>query len=501
IAEAVIGAVVQGVRAALENRGGKLIIFQTSLPTYGPGALKQREDSKLYGTDKERTLYAPQDDFYRNLGESCVDAGLSIDLFLFPNAYIDAATLGCLPSVTGGETYMYPGFNVQRDSAKLIGNIAKLVGRPFGYNALMRVRCSTGLRITEHLGNFHMKNSTDVELAGIDSEKAFGVLVRHDGKLDEKTEASFQVALLYTTADGFRRVRVHNFSTPVTTLMGNVFRWADMDTTINFLAKGAIAQGLTKPLKDVRDALTERCVKILSSYRKNCASSTAPGQLILPEAYKLFPCYALALLKSKPLRAARDINSDMRVYQMRLLNNMGVSESIAFLYPRMIPVHGLGEKHGTMDHTSRVFLPASIRVSYARLNPAGAYLLDNGESLYFWIGRDASSEFLSDVFGVSSLDEIDPNMRYLPELSSPINTKLRAIASYMGAQRSRYLNLIIVRQDREQSELDFSNQLVEDKNNDAMSYVDYLCAIHRMIQNDGTSRQDGSSGLWNPRMT
>ncbi|KAF9994612.1 COPII coat Sec23p-Sfb3p heterodimer component, partial [Entomortierella chlamydospora] len=278
ITEPVIGAVVQAVRMALENRGGKLIMFQTALPTFGPGALRHRDDSKIYGTDKEKTLYAPQDDFYKNLAESCVDAGLSIDLFLFPNAYIDVATLGCLSSITGGETYMYSNFNTAKDGVKLVGDIGRLVARPFGYNALMRVRCSTGLRIAEHFGNFHMKNSTDVELAGLDSEKAFGVLVKHDGKLDERTEASFQVALLYTTADGLRRVRVHNFSTPVTTLLGNVFRWADMDTTINFLSKGAISQALTRPLNEVREALTEKCVKILSAYRRNCASSTAPGQ-------------------------------------------------------------------------------------------------------------------------------------------------------------------------------------------------------------------------------
>ncbi|KAF9210180.1 COPII coat Sec23p-Sfb3p heterodimer component [Haplosporangium sp. Z 27] len=500
ITEPVIGAVVQAVHTALENRGGKLIVFQTSLPTYGPGALKHRDDSKLYGTDKERTLYAPQDEFYRKLGESCVDAGLSVDLFLFPNAYVDVATLGCLPSITGGETFMYPGFNVERDGTKLIGNIVKLVGRPFGYNALMRVRCSAGLRISEHLGNFHMKNSTDLELAGVDSEKAFGVLVRHDGKLDDRKEASFQVALLYTTADGLRRVRVHNFSTPVTTLMGNVFRWADMDTTINFLAKGAIAQGLTKPLNDVRDALTERCVKILSAYRKNCASSTAPGQLILPESYKLFPCYALTLLKSKALRAGRDINSDMRVYQMRALNSMTVSESIVFLYPRMFPIHELSEKHGVMEQSGRVFLPSSVRVSYARLYPEGAYLLENGQNIYIWLGQNVSTEFLSDVFGVSSLDEINPNLHHLPEFSTPINTKLRTIVSYLQTQRSRYLNLIIVRQGREQSELDFSNQLLEDKNNESMSYVDYLCAIHRMIQNDASARSD-KAGLWTPRLT
>jgi len=234
----VIGAVVQAVRGALESRGGKLILFHTALPTFGPGTLTHRDDSKLYGTDGEKALFAPQGDFYKNLAETCVDAGLSIDLFLFPSAYMDVSTLGCLSSVTGGETFMFPNFNTERDGVKLTGNIYQLLGRPFGLNALMRVRCSSGLRLADHFGNFFMKNSTDMEIAGLDSEKAFGVLVKHDGKLDEKTEASFQVALLYTTADGLRRVRVHNFSTPVTTLLGNVFRWADMDTTINFLSKG-----------------------------------------------------------------------------------------------------------------------------------------------------------------------------------------------------------------------------------------------------------------------
>ncbi|KAF9300853.1 COPII coat Sec23p-Sfb3p heterodimer component [Mortierella antarctica] len=498
--EPVIGAVVQAVRMALENRGGKLIMFQTSLPTYGPGALKHRDDSKLYGTDKERTLYAPQDDFYRKLAEQCVDAGLCIDLFLFPNAYIDVATLGCLPSITGGETLMFPNFNAARDGAKFTGNIAKIVSRPFGFNALMRVRCSTGLRITEHFGNFHMKNSTDLELAGIDSEKAFGVLVKHDGKLDEKTEASFQVALLYTTADGLRRVRVHNFSTPVASLLGNVFRWADMDTTINFLSKGAIAQGLSKPLNEVRDALTEKCVKILSAYRKNCASSTAPGQLILPESFKLFPLYALTLLKSKSLRSGKDINSDMRVHQMRMLKGMGVSESIAFFYPRMIPVHALEETVGVEDQTGRVLLPQLVRVSYARLNPAGAYILENGQNLYLWLGREVPSEFLMEVFGVATLDEVDSGMHYLPELSTPTSTQIRTIMSYMERQRPKYLNLVVVRQGKDQSEIEFSNQLVEDKNNDAMSYVDYLCAIHRMIQTEVTTRpHEVHTSLWTTR--
>lgn len=77
-----------------KNLGGQLNIFQTSLPTVGLGALKHREDSKLYGTEKEKTLFIPQDPFYRIAAEECVEAGIGINLFLFPSQYIDAATLG-----------------------------------------------------------------------------------------------------------------------------------------------------------------------------------------------------------------------------------------------------------------------------------------------------------------------------------------------------------------------------------------------------------------------
>lgn len=37
-------------------------------------------------------------------------------------------------------------------------------------------------------------------------------------------------------------------------------------------------------------------------------------------------------------------------------------------------------------------------------------MLENGQCLYLWLGRDISSEFLSDVFGVPTLDDVDPQM-------------------------------------------------------------------------------------------
>ena len=41
----------------------------------------------------------------------------------------------------------------------------------------------------------------------------------------------------------------------------------------------AIAKTITKPLREVRDNLTDLCTKVLLAYRKHCASTTSPGQV------------------------------------------------------------------------------------------------------------------------------------------------------------------------------------------------------------------------------
>ena len=57
----------------------------------------------------------------------------------------------------------------------------------------MRVRTSTGIRSTDFYGTFYMANTTDVELASIDSDKAVTVEIKHDDKLAEDAGAFVQV--------------------------------------------------------------------------------------------------------------------------------------------------------------------------------------------------------------------------------------------------------------------------------------------------------------------
>ncbi|KAJ3330366.1 COPII coat Sec23p-Sfb3p heterodimer component, partial [Gonapodya sp. JEL0774] len=410
IPESAMGAAVQAIDMALATVGGRILLFQSSLPAYGPGALALRDDKKVLGTDQEKTMFQPQDNpLWKKLGTSLVAHGVCMDLFVMGAGHLDVATIGMLPAMTGGHTQFFQGFDYNRDGPKFVNEIQRAVTENFGYDGVMRIRCSTGLRISDHFGNFHMTNSTDVQLAGIRSTTTLAASIQYDSKLDEKADAYFQVALLYTTTEGSRRIRVMNLAVPVTSQIGNVFRYADMDTTVNYLMKTSATQAVASSLRSVREALTDKCVKVLSSYRKNCASSTQPGQLILPESYKLYPLYNLSLMKMKAFRGGPDLPSDVRVHFLRLVKSMSVSTSVAFIYPRVFGLHNLPLDEPAAK-PSRQLLPPRIRASYERLDPAGLYVVENGQAMMLWVGRQAPVDLLTEVFAVESIEKVDVSM-------------------------------------------------------------------------------------------
>lgn len=115
--ETILYPAIQAGLEALKasNCAGKLLIFNSTLPiAEAPGKLKNRDDRKLLGTEKEKTVLIPQCQSYNNLGQECVQNGCSVDLFLFNNSYIDIATIGQVARLTGGEVYKYTYFQVSK---------------------------------------------------------------------------------------------------------------------------------------------------------------------------------------------------------------------------------------------------------------------------------------------------------------------------------------------------------------------------------------------------
>ncbi|KAL6475430.1 hypothetical protein MHYP_G00164700 [Metynnis hypsauchen] len=475
--ETVFGPVIQAGLEALKaaDCAGKLFVFHTSLPiAEAPGKLKNREDKKLVGTDKEKSLFQPQVSFYANLAKECVAQGCCVDLFLFPNQYVDVATLGAVPTSTGGSVYKYTYFQAQSDQERFLNDLRKDIQKKLGFDAVMRVRTSTGIRATDFFGSFYMSNTTDVELAGLDCDKTITVEFRHDDKLSEETGALMQCAVLYTSCSGQRRLRVHNMAVNCCAQLADLYRNCETDTIINFFAKYAYRSLLNNPTKNVRDSLVNQCAQILACYRKNCASPSSAGQLILPECMKLLPVYLNCVLKSDVLHPGADVSLDDRAYLRQLVSAMDVAESHVFFYPRLLPVHKLDVESDT--------LPVAVRDSEERLSKGGIYLLETGLNLFLWVGANAQQELLQNIFGTPAFSQIDSNMTSLPILDNPYSKRVREIVESFRAQRSRYMKLMVVKQE-DKLELIFKHFLVEDKNNSGgASYVDFLCHMHKEIR-------------------
>uniref|UniRef100_A0A3P9HVB6 SEC24 homolog D, COPII coat complex component n=1 Tax=Oryzias latipes TaxID=8090 RepID=A0A3P9HVB6_ORYLA len=469
----VIQAGVEAFKAA--ECSGKLFIFQSFMPTAeAPGKLKNRDDKKLVNTDKEKTLFQPQKGVYEQLCKDCVVQGCCVDLFLFPNQYLDLATMADVPSHTGGSVYKYNNFQMETDGEHFLADLRKSVQKHIGFDAIMRVRTSTGFRATDFFGAIHMNNTTDVEMAAVDCDKAVTVEFKHDDALSEESGALIQCALLYTNISGQRRLRVHNLSLNCSSQLSELYKSCETDSLINFFAKSAYRAILNQPLKNVREILVNQTAHMLACYRKNCASPSAASQLILPDAMKVFPVYMNSLMKTAPLVGSTELSTDDRAHQRLAVMAMGVEDTQLLLYPRLIPLHN-------MDVDSEV-APAPVRCSEERLTDSGLFLLENGHSMFLWIGQAASPDLIQGIFNLPSLAHFQGLMSTLPDVDNPLSKKVRAIIRDLQNKRPNSMKLQIVRQ-KDKPEMLFRQLLVEDKGlHGGASYVDFLCYVHREIR-------------------
>uniref|UniRef100_A0A8C5IBB4 Protein transport protein Sec24D n=1 Tax=Gouania willdenowi TaxID=441366 RepID=A0A8C5IBB4_GOUWI len=469
----VIQAGVEAFKAA--ECSGKLFIFHSSMPTAdAPGRLKNRDDKKLVNTEKEKTLFQPQKSVYEQLSKDCVLTGCCVDLFLFPSQYVDLASMADVTSHTGGSVYKYNNFLMAKDGEHFLRDLRKDVQKSIGFEAVMRVRTSTGFRATDFYGAIHMNNTTDVEMAAVDCDKAVTVEFKHDDTLSVESGALIQCALLYTTISGQRRLRIHNLSLNCSSQLSEVYRSSETDSLINFFAKSAYRAILNQPIKTVREILVSQTAHMLACYKKNCAGPSAASQLILPDAMKVFPVYMNSLMKTAPLVGSTELPTDDRAHQRLLVMSLGVEDTQLMLYPRLIPLH-------SMDANSEE-PPAPVRCSEERLCESGIFLLENGHVMFLWLGQAISPDHAQKIFNVPSISHLQGHMSTLPEVDNPLSRKIRSIISSLQEKRSNSLKLQIVQQ-RDKAELLFRQFLVEDKGlYGSASYMDFLCYIYREIR-------------------
>lgn len=74
-------------------------------------------------------------------------------------------------------------------------------------------------------------------LPNINPDAAFGIQVAIEDSLAHQKSATFQVALLYTSSKGERRIRVHTLALPISSNLNEIFANADQEAVVSLVAK------------------------------------------------------------------------------------------------------------------------------------------------------------------------------------------------------------------------------------------------------------------------
>lgn len=94
-----------------------------------------------------------------------------------------------------------------------------------------------------------------------------------------------------------------------------------------------------------------------------------------------------------------EVGADDRSWLIYHANSMSVEHSTAFLYPRFY--------HLNDPDFSRPDSYRQIRATREKIQDSGAYLLENGVSMFLWLGSQLDSNWVESVFGVQNVAQID----------------------------------------------------------------------------------------------
>jgi protein transport protein SEC24 len=138
--------------------------------------------------------------------------------------------------------------------------------------------------------------------------------------------------------------------------------------------------------------------------------------------------------------------------------------------------------------TGAITLPPALNLSSGNIVPFGLYLIDDGQTQFLWLGRDAVPALIMDVFGTDDKNNVKQGKTSLPVLDSEMNERVRAVVEKSRDHRAKGCGSIIVpslylvREDGEQSlRLWAQSFLIEDRADLAVSSAQFIGMLREKV--------------------
>ena len=161
-----------------------------------------------------------------------------------------------------------------------------------------------------------------------------------------------------------------------------------------------------------------------------------------------------------------------------------------YIYPKFYSLHDMPDDAGLADErTGMIVLPPAINLSSASLVPYGLYLIDDGQTQFLWVGREAVPQLIEDVFDIPDRSQLKVGKQTLPVLENDFNERVRAVVEKSRDHKSSGVgsiivpHLYVVREDGEPGmRLWAQTMLVEDRADQGVSLKQWLGMMREKVR-------------------
>eukprot|EP00009_Paramoeba_aestuarina_P000921 CAMPEP_0201513142 /NCGR_PEP_ID=MMETSP0161_2-20130828/5248_1 /ASSEMBLY_ACC=CAM_ASM_000251 /TAXON_ID=180227 /ORGANISM="Neoparamoeba aestuarina, Strain SoJaBio B1-5/56/2" /LENGTH=488 /DNA_ID=CAMNT_0047909235 /DNA_START=122 /DNA_END=1585 /DNA_ORIENTATION=- len=457
--------------------GGKVVAFLSGIAGEGDGkivpnrageAMKRirakmqpkNEDPKV--VDKEFLgLMEESSPFYKQLAIECVTKHVTVSIFTYSNRYVDLPTLGALCQYTGGEVYQYrQWFGERKKVAEYLfqRDLKRELTRETGYEAVLRFRASGGVRVKKHYGNFFAKRTDLLALPSIDADKSVVALFQFPDNI-KRENIYVQSALLYSSTEGTRMIRVATQCFPVVKRVEDVVGYANVPAVVSLIARCAAEVACTQGLSAGREEILKRTAAVFRAWK----SSTGAASATPPPVIQNLPLLSHALRKSRALCPAPYMSIDERYVEISHLRHRSAAALVSTLTPKLYNLLTATSPSPSSPSSSPP-LPASLPLSFSSILPSAVYFLDCGmDYCLLLVGPEAPPLFIKKVLGGQSFAEIDVSQTSLPtpDSSSGPAHDVHKFVEGIRSQHARKPPVIIITNDERKKDF-FNSFLVND---------------------------------------
>lgn len=156
---------------------------------------------------------------------------------------------------SSGNLYYYPEYNPRTLAMKFSNELYHGLTRKMAWEAVFRIRTSFGFNQIGTFGNVQIKaKTTDLILCpSIDQDRVMAYEIEKSdssvaGAAEDPNRAArrdtshiyIQSALLFSTSEGERRIRVHNIAVPLTNMKHLPYEYLDVTATVHHFARVAL---------------------------------------------------------------------------------------------------------------------------------------------------------------------------------------------------------------------------------------------------------------------